>query len=78
MTIWPQYFTISHLSQILPTLQFTSTDDMTQTLQHLHLGDLLGYEDDGSYADRPNDIDILNMRPKDNNTDYNLGGSVYL
>ena len=71
MTMWPHYFTISHLSQILP-------DDMTQTLQHLHLGDMLEYEDDGSSSYGPDDIDISNVRPNDNSMDYDIGGSFYL
>ena len=39
---------------------------------------MLEYEDDGSSADGPNDIDISNMRSNDNNMDYDLGGSSYL
>ena len=51
---------------------------MTQSLKHLHLGDMLEYEDDGSSAYGPNDIDISNMRPNDYNMDYDLGGSFNL
>ena len=72
---------LHHITSIADTSHiptFTSAEDMTQTLQHLHLGDMLEYEDDGSSADGPNDIDISNMRSNDNNMDYDLGGSSYL
>ena len=72
---------LHHISSIADTSnvpKYTSTDDMTQTLQHLHLGDMLEYEDDGSSADGPNDIDISNMLPDVRSMDYDLGGSSNL
>ena len=39
---------------------------------------MLEYEDDGSSADGPNDIDISNMYPNACNIDYDLGGSFNL
>ena len=51
---------------------------MTQTLQHIHLGAMLEYEDDGSSTEGPNDIDISQMLRGNNNKDYDLGGSSHL
>jgi len=72
---------LHHITSIADTSyipNFTSTDDMPQTLQHLDLGDMLEYEADGSSADGPNVVDISNMRPNNYNMDYDLGGSFNL
>ena len=60
----------------IPT--YTSVDDMTQTIQHLHLSDILDYDDDGASTDGPNDIDISCMTQDPALTDYDMGGSPYL
>jgi len=57
---------------------YTYVDDMTQTIQSLHLSDLLDYDEDGSSSDGPNDIDISRMFPGAVNDDYYIGGSPYL
>jgi hypothetical protein len=60
----------------LPT--YTTVDDMTQTIQNLHMSDLLEYDDDGSSTDGPNDIDVTRMLPGAANNDYDIGGSPFL
>ena len=42
---------------------YTSVDKMTQTIQNLHMSDLLEHDDDGSCTDGPNDIDVSRMLP---------------
>ena len=57
---------------------YTSVDDMTQTIQQLHLSDILDYDDDGTSMDGPNDIDISCMTQIPTLTDYDIGGSPNL
>ena len=51
---------------------------MTQTIQQLHLSDILDYDDDRSSTDGPNDIDVSLMNPGAALTDYDMSGSPYL
>jgi len=51
---------------------------MTQTIQQLHLSDILDYDDDGTSVDGPNDIDISCMTQIPTLTDYDIGGSPNL
>ena len=60
----------------LPT--HTSVDNMTQTIQRLHLRDLLDYDEDVSSSDGPNDIDISRMLTGAVNHDYDICRSPYL
>ena len=43
--------------------RYQNEEDLTQTLQSLHLSEMLGYEDDGADAAGHNDIDISGMLP---------------
>jgi transposase InsO family protein len=60
----------------LPT--FTDVEDITQTLQHMHLSDILEYADDGADMEGPNDIDVSRMLTGTPNDDFQLGGSPEL
>ena len=51
---------------------------MTQTIQHLHLSDILDYDDHDASTDGPNDIDISCMAQGHTLTDYDMVGSPYL
>ena len=51
---------------------------MTTTLQHLHMSDLLTYDDEGVDESGPNDIDYLRMLPGQTNDDFTIGGSFDL
>jgi hypothetical protein len=53
---------------------FHDAEDITQTIQALHMSDILGYEDDGSADNGPNDVDISRMRPDSLNDDFAIGG----
>ena len=44
-------------------LKFNGVEDMTTTLQHLHMGDLLTHDDEGVEENGPYDIDYLRMLP---------------
>ena len=49
--------------------------ELSQTMQGLHMLEMLGYDDDGADEVGVNDIDIHQNSP---NNDYQLGGSLQL
>ena len=54
---------------------------MTQTIQNLHMSDILEYDDDGSSTDGPNDIDVtlmLHGAANNDNNNYDIEGSPNL
>ena len=58
--------------------KYEGLDDMTTTLQHLHMSDLLTHDDEGVDENGPNDIDYVRMLPGHTNDDFTIGGSAEL
>ena len=59
----------------IPHTSLPSVDDMTQTIQHLHLSDIVDY-DDGASTDGLNDIDISCIIQGHALIDFDMGVSL--
>ena len=58
--------------------KYDGVDEMTTTLQYLHMSDLLTHDDEGVDENGPNDIEYLRMLPGQTNDDFTIGGSAHL
>ena len=59
-------------------LKYDGIEDMTTTLQHLHMSDLLNHDNEGVDDNGPNDIEYSQMLPCQTNEDFLIGGSPEL
>ena len=72
---------IYHIQSLVDTIfipKYDGVDDMTTTLQHLHMSDLLTHDDEGVDENGQNDIEYIRMLPGHSNEDFTLGGSANL
>ena len=68
---------INAVTDNMATPTYNNEDELIQALQGLHISKLLGFEDDGTDEEGPNDIDISSMG-NTFNEDYTMDGSEYL
>ena len=54
---------------------YMTVDDMTTTLQYLHMNDQLTHDDEGVDENGPNYIEYVRMLPDQTNDDFTIGGS---
>jgi hypothetical protein len=76
--LWQKVYHIQSQADTSFLPKYDGVKDMTTTLQHLHMSDLLTHDDEGVDENGPNDIDYVRMLPGQTNDDFTIGGSAEL